>query len=65
MPTYSEYRARALVRARADPGIIPHGTPSGMNYWGCYCYACVQASRAEWHRRKAATNRRRRKKGTK
>jgi hypothetical protein len=37
-------RARAQQRAKADPTLVPHGTPSGYDYWGCRCDACSDAN---------------------
>ena len=37
---YAEVRARAQARAKEDPSIVPHGTPSGYSYWGCRCGDC-------------------------
>jgi hypothetical protein len=51
---------RAVQRARArgaeDPTLIPHGTPSGYDYWGCRCDDCsdvnTRAGREEREKRR-------------
>jgi 3D (Asp-Asp-Asp) domain-containing protein len=36
-------KARARERAELDPSVIPHGTDSGYQYYGCKCQACRDA----------------------
>lgn len=31
----------ARERGKKDPGLIPHGTASGYEYWGCRCVPCI------------------------
>jgi hypothetical protein len=44
--TLQEYKARAQARAAADPSVVPHGTVSGYDYWGCRCNACARTKSA-------------------
>lgn len=37
-------RAKAQERAKADPTVVPHGTLSGYDYWGCRCDGCSDAN---------------------
>jgi hypothetical protein len=36
-------RAAMRARGKADPTLIPHGTPSAYANWGCRCMSCKQA----------------------
>lgn len=36
-------RASRTARLAADPGLIPHGTASTYNNWGCRCDPCSVA----------------------
>lgn len=38
-------REAARKRGAADPSLIPHGTPSGYDYWGCRCDVCCTVRR--------------------
>lgn len=31
----------ARERGKTDPTLIPHGTASGYEYWGCRCVPCI------------------------
>lgn len=37
-------RMKAQERAKADPTVVPHGTLSGYDYWGCRCDGCSDAN---------------------
>lgn len=37
------WRDAAREKARLDPSIVPHGTASGYNYYGCRCDDCALA----------------------
>ncbi|WP_242882651.1 hypothetical protein [Actinomadura litoris] len=36
-----------LIRAAADPSLIPHGTQTGYINWRCRCEECAAANRAQ------------------
>lgn len=42
--------ASLIERGRADPSLIPHGTPGGWTNWGCRCDQCREARKASLQR---------------
>lgn len=48
-----EVRAAARKRGIADPSLIPHGTLSGYQFWGCRCSACRARVAQAWRERAA------------
>lgn len=43
-------RERDIAAGRADPSLIPHGTPRGLTHWACdgtYCGRACHKAEAE------------------
>ncbi|MBO2464468.1 hypothetical protein [Actinomadura violacea] len=45
-----------VIRAAADPSLVPHGTQSGYVNWSCRCTPCCEANRAARHSADRAVN---------
>lgn len=59
MSAWTDRRDAARQRGIENPELIPHGTPSGFDYWGCKCGRCQAAKHNRWAVQKDKVNQRR------
>lgn len=59
MSSRADRRDAARRRGIEQPDLIPHGSQSGYDYWGCKCDRCRAAKHDRWAQSKADVNARR------